>query len=172
MDFLRETLRIDRPGVIEWSAVGTANTEVRVAARQRSGQLTLVDARAGGARMTCFIDTGAQRSVGNMALHRAIRAHTDTPGFEPIKVLIRGATGQVVEGVVDYVPTMRIGGVDFTRFGLAFADLHTFALWQMTEEPAIMLGMDILRIFEAVSINFAQREVVFRVASSGRNPRF
>jgi hypothetical protein len=165
MDFVRDTLRIDRPGSIEWSATGINNTDVRVPARQRAGQLTLVDARAGGARMTCFIDSGAQRTVGNMALHRAIRAHVETPGFEPIKVLIRGATGQVVEGVVDYVPSMRIGGVDFSRFGMAFADLHTFALWGMTQEPAIMLGMDILRIFQAVTIDFAGREVIFRGVS-------
>jgi predicted aspartyl protease len=169
MDFVTETLLVDRPGGGEWSAAGFANTDVRVGARQRAGQLTLVDARAAGARMTCFIDTGAQRTVGNLALQRAIRGRHADRDFNPIKVLIRGATGQVVEGVVDYVPDMKIGGVNFTRFAMAFADLHTFQLWNLTEEPAIMLGMDILRIFDAVSIDFAGREVTFRVSTGARN---
>ena len=57
---------------------------------------------------------------------------------------------------------MRIGGVNFTQFGLAFAELHTFDLWQLQNQPALLIGMDLLRLFDMVTIDFARRQVVMQ----------
>lgn len=166
-DFLHDQVRIERsnrPDTVVWRQRGAASTDVTVKAVQRSGQLTIVDADAAGARISCFIDSGAQRTVGNMAMRRAVRAKTQDKGFEPVAVTIFGATGQQVRGEVAEVPSMRVGGVNFTRFGMAFADLHTFSLWGLDTKPALMIGIDLMGIFDMVSMDFGARLVRFRLA--------
>lgn len=168
LDFARNLVQISRStynGFHEYSRTTAAVTsDVTVTAKQRFGQLTIVDAEASKAKITCFVDSGAQRTVGNMAMRRAVLARTPDTAFAPIKVVIHGATGQDVPGEVALVPTMRVGGVHFTSFPMAFADLHTFKLWQLQDQPALMLGMDLLRLFDLVAIDFGQRQVRFRLA--------
>ena len=168
LDFVRNLVQISRSsytGFHEYARTTAAVTsDVTVMAKQRFGQLTIVDAEASKAKITCFVDSGAQRTVGNMAMRRAVLARTPDTAFSPIKVVIHGATGQDVPGEVALVPTMRVGGVHFTSFPMAFADLHTFKLWQLQDQPALMLGMDLLRLFDLVAIDFGQRQVRFRLA--------
>jgi hypothetical protein len=48
---------------------------------------------------------------------------------------------------------------------VAFADLHTFRMWNMVDKPAILLGVDILSRFEYVCLDFARSKVRFRLPS-------
>ena len=48
---------------------------------------------------------------------------------------------------------------------MAFADLHTFHLWNMIDKPALLLGVDVLSRFETVSLDFGRGEVRFRAPS-------
>ena len=146
----------------------TLTSDVDVRARRRLGQLMIVDADAVGGRLRCFVDSGAERSVGNMAMRRALQARTHDSDFVPISVILYGATGQQVTGVVAEVPRLRIGMINFTDFPLAFADLHTFALWDMQDRPALMMGMDLLSLFGLVIVDFRQNFVRFRMAETIR----
>ncbi len=141
-------------------------SDITVAARQRFGQLTIIDADAARQKITCFIDSGAEKTVGNLAMRRAVQAVTADRNFTPVDVIIHGATGQDVPGQVALVPAMRIGGVHFSTFPVAFADLHTFDLWGLSDQPALMMGMDLLRIFDQVSVDFGHRQVRFRLAAN------
>jgi hypothetical protein len=167
-DFNRNIVLISRTsynGFTEaYRDLAVVSSDVVVPARQRFGQLTIVDAEAAHRRITCFIDSGAQKTVGNMAMRNAVQAVTGDRGFTPINVIIHGATGQEVPGVVAEVPTMRIGGVHFTSFPVAFSDLHTFELWGLKDQPALMVGIDLMRLFEQISVDFGQKKVLFRLA--------
>jgi len=163
LDFSRDRIEVSRRSYAAdtlQAVLGPEFIGAVIPARQRFGQLTIIDAVAERAHMTCFIDTGADQSVGNEALRRAVQAQVPPDKWLSAEVMIHSATGQSVPGLVALVPSMRIGGVDFTRFGLAFADLHTFDLWQLHDQPALLVGMDLLRLFDMVTIDFASREVV------------
>jgi predicted aspartyl protease len=170
-DFVANVVRINRAtfehGFTErpTHSIVAASSDITVPARQRFGQLTIVDADAAHEKITCFVDSGAEKTVGNLAMRRAVQAVTADRNFIPTDVLIYGATGQEVPGQVALVPSMRIGGVHFTSFPVAFADLHTFDLWGLKDQPALMLGMDLLRIFESVTVDFGHKSVRFRLAS-------
>ena len=164
LDFRKNQIKISRADYgepIYRKIYGVANTDIVVPARQRFGQLTIIDAQAGRANMTCFIDTGADRSVGNNALRLAVEARMRPTDIINIDVVIRSVTGQSMPAVVGLVPSMRIGGVGFTRFGLAFADLHTFDIWGLADKPALLVGMDLLQLFDSVAVDFGEREVIF-----------
>jgi hypothetical protein len=140
--------------------------DVLVRARQRFGQLTITEADAVGSYIGCFVDSGAQGSVGNMAMRQMVKARGGDRNFTPIGVVLHGATGQEAKGEVAEVPHIRIGLLNFTGFRMAFADLHTFSLWGMQDKPAMMMGMDLLSLFEQVTINFRQNFVRFRMAEA------
>ena len=61
------------------------------------------------------------------------------------------------------LPGLRIGGLSLPTWPVAFADLHTFRLWNLTDRPAILIGVDILSRFETVCLDFRHDEVRFRL---------
>jgi hypothetical protein len=49
---------------------------------------------------------------------------------------------------------------------IAFADVQPFRQLGLDDRPAVLLGMDALRLFDRVSFDFARREVRFLVPDS------
>ena len=60
-------------------------------------------------------------------------------------------------------PRLRIGGLQFPAWSVAFADLHTFKLWDLVSRPAILIGVDILSRFATVCLDFRRDEVRLRL---------
>jgi hypothetical protein len=57
------------------------------------------------------------------------------------------------------VKRIRLGGIDINDMPVAFADVHPFAKLGLTDKPAVLLGMDALRLFDRVSVDFPNRRV-------------
>jgi hypothetical protein len=130
-------------------------------AHRRNGQLTLVDADLAGLRLTAFLDSGAQNTIGNMALRAlALSRNPTSPWYE---TPIVSATGQTIQAEIADLPRLRVGNLNVPNWPVAFADLHTFKMWNLVDRPAILLGVDILSRFESVCLDFARDEVRFRL---------
>ena len=43
-----------------------------------------------------------------------------------------------------------------------FADLHIFKLWDLADRPAILIGVDVMRHFEGIELDYASRKVLLR----------
>ena len=54
---------------------------------------------------------------------------------------------------------MQLGGVEINDMPIAFADVHPFRKLDLMDRPALLLGMDVLRLFERISVDFANRRV-------------
>jgi hypothetical protein len=148
-------------------AQAEAQDVVVVPARHRFGQLTIVDAEIGGVKLTAFLDSGAENTVGNMALHNALRG----PGLlneRPPRVELVSATGQIAVGELSTVPPLRLGGVRLGNLTCVFADLHTFRIWDLEDRPALLIGVDVMRHFDSIELNFRERVVKFRSEQFGR----
>jgi predicted aspartyl protease len=156
LDFRGEALRIE-PG----RRLRPDPDAIVVKARRRSGQLTLVDADLAGLRLTAFLDSGAQNTIGNMAL-RALAQARD-PKNVWWRTPIVSATGQSIDAEIADLPRLRVGGLRVPNWPVAFADLHTFRMWNLIDKPAILLGVDVLSRFEYVCLDFAHDEVRFRL---------
>jgi hypothetical protein len=156
LDFRRQKLRIDPAGRPIHEPF-----EMTVKADRRDGQLTLIDADLSGIPITAFIDSGAQNTIGNLALqatatqHHADRIWTSTA--------VVSVTGQTIQAQMAELPNLRIGGMRLPTWPVAFADLHTFKMWNLTDRPAILIGVDVLTRFELVSLDFVHNEVRFRI---------
>jgi hypothetical protein len=56
---------------------------------------------------------------------------------------------------------MHVGGLTIRNVPLAFAELHTFERFGLSDRPAMLLGMDVLGICEKVTVDFKRREATF-----------
>ena len=156
LDFRGQALRIE-PGRRAVNDIGA----IAVKAHRRNGQLTLVDADISGLHVTAFLDSGAQNTIGNMAL-RAL-ALTRNPSHPWYETPIISATGQTIQAEIADLPRLRVGNLNMPNWPVAFADLHTFRMWNLVDRPAILLGVDVLSRFETVCLDFARDEVRFRL---------
>lgn len=143
--------------------VSGPNTVV-VPARRRSSQLTMVDADVGGRPISAIIDTGSQVTMMNAALRpEAERVRRkDRPGPELVALL--SVVGERFTGHLYHLPFMRVGGITFGNAPVVFADAHVFDIWNLKTRPAVLLGIDLLREFESVTLDFGRASVRFDFA--------
>ncbi len=135
-----------------------------VTARTRLGQLVLVDADANGQKVWVVVDTGSQNSVGNNKLRRLLvkrRPNTQIKTIEMLDVL-----GKRTSADYTLVDRLRIGGFQMGNAAVAFADVHPFKLFELTDKPSMLLGMESLRSFRRVSVDFSSRKVKFLLPAS------
>ena len=135
---------------------------VVVPARHRFGQLTIVDAEVDGVPITAFLDSGAQATVGNIALRDAVVNRAPGLRSQMVVVQLISATGQTVSGELSPLPPMRLGGLRLGNLSCVFADLHTFRIWDLADRPAILIGVDVMRHFESIELDFGRSEVTFK----------
>jgi predicted aspartyl protease len=126
-------------------------------AHLRAGQLTLVNAEMLGVDVVAFLDTGAQSTVGNMALKAYAQVQVPQSYWTVSPII--SVTGETIEGERAVLPSLRVGKLVINEMPVVFADLHTFRIWNLIDQPAILLGIDILSQFQTVGLDFARSEV-------------
>jgi predicted aspartyl protease len=131
-----------------------------VTARNSAGRLILSDARLNGKRIDVIVDTGAQTSVGNMALQRLV-ASKRANRFPFTATILDAVTGESVPAMQTAIKRIVINGMDVNDLPVAFADGQAFRALGLHERPALLLGMDSLSLFDRVEIDFPNKRVVF-----------
>jgi predicted aspartyl protease len=161
-DFETQTLSIVPSAIPDFrSEPGT----IIVEARRKYGRLVVTDAAANDHPVTVVIDTGAQLSIGNDALRAALVGRGLVDGSQTIQ--LQSVTGQMISGEYMFIHKLEIGGVVLQDLAIVFADAHTFKELKLDRKPALLLGMNAIRAFKKVSIDFANRK--FRVVLPERS---
>lgn len=142
---------------------------VIVTARSRFGRLIVADARAEGQKIWVVIDTGSEVTVGNEALRSKLAAKSRLAPTVPIELL--SVTGGKVSAQHTRIRGATIGGVRLRNMPIAFAEVHPFEKLGLSDQPAILLGMDVLSHFDEVTIDFAERDVRFVLPGRSGRPR-
>jgi hypothetical protein len=132
-----------------------------VPAQYRSGQLVIFDADVDGIPVRAFLDSGAQITCGNESLRDALVAENADYAKRLAPTHLISATGQTSEAMLAPLPRLRLGGIGLHSIRAAFAPLHIFNLWGLNDRPAMLVGIDVLRNFDSVSLDFGRREVKF-----------
>ncbi|HEX6785064.1 MAG TPA: retroviral-like aspartic protease family protein [Sphingomicrobium sp.] len=130
-----------------------------IRAKRKNGRLIVTDAEAAGQRTTMVLDTGAEISIGNEALHRRLLASGASDAGHDFKLY--SVTGSMISGDYMVIPKLTAGGVTIANVPVVFVDAHTFKQLKLDQKPALLLGMSAIRAFKKVSIDFANRS--FRV---------
>jgi hypothetical protein len=122
-------------------------------------RLLSFETRVGRIQTTAVIDTGAQRTLGNHALREALKRRARHGTEEEII----GVTLEVEKGNNIRTPPISFGKATITGLSITFAETAIFDHWKLTEEPALLLGMDVLGLMDMLIIDYAKREMHVRL---------
>lgn len=164
MDFDANTMRVE-PAATPEEAVPADADLIIVTAQTRLGQLVMVDADANGQKIWVVVDTGAQNSIANSKLRTLLVKRVPETQIRPINLV--DVLGRNTPADYTIVSKLRIGGVSMGNAAIAFADAHPFRLFGLSKKPSMLLGVESLRSFRRVSVDFATRKVKFLLPEGG-----
>jgi predicted aspartyl protease len=153
IDFRKHTIAVEDTTV----KAKVRGFEIVVRARSRLGQLLITDALVEGVRATVIIDTGAQASLGNLALRERIRAKRAQ------EVVTTDVNGVDIIGQLAFVRSLTIEGLALKDVPLTFADTPAFAALGLQDTPVLSIGMQHLALFDRVAIDFGSQRIMFDV---------
>jgi predicted aspartyl protease len=153
IDFRQDTIALEDTR----TASSKRGFEIIVRAKQKLGQLLITDALVEGVRATVIIDTGAQASLANNALREKIRTKRAS------EVTTTDVNGVSLIGQQSYVRSLTIEGFTIKDVPLTFADTPAFEALGLKDKPVLSLGMQHLRLFDRVAIDFGRKRVLFDV---------
>jgi len=130
-----------------------------VRARARQGRLIFTEAQVDGQSVTVIVDTGSQVTIGNIALQRALMKKRLWTA--PNMVEIESVTGEKLSAKVSELQKLELGEVRIENLAVAFADAHIFKQLKLQGQPALLLGMNAMRAFDRISIDFQSKKVRF-----------
>jgi predicted aspartyl protease len=133
--------------------------EIVVTARRRRGQLILTQVRANGVALYAVIDSGSEVTLGNSALRAKLFRRGIPQEVRTIRLV--SVTGEPLLAELAVLPELQVGGLLLRGLPVAFADAGPFALFGLAEQPALLLGADVLRAFRRVALDFGGRRVRF-----------
>ena len=158
MDFEKRTVKVEDAALPERIRPG----DIVVIARRQRGQLILTHVRAAGLPLDAVIDTGSEITIGNLALRdKLIRKNRD----KFITVPVTGVTGEVAKLELAKIAELQLGPVTLHDVPMAFADVPPFKLFGLSDQPALLLGTDLLESFRRISLDFKARKVRFQLRS-------
>ena len=151
IDFRTDTIAVDDAA----SLGGNKGYEIVIRASRKLGRLIITEATVDNVRTAVILDTGAQTSIGNLALSRKLRARARH------EVSNQDVNGREFQGSVDVVGSLRMGDMQIDNLPVMFTDGPAFTQLGLARRPAMILGMRDLRIFDRVAIDFAARQILF-----------
>ena len=156
MDFEKRTIKVEDASIPARSNPG----DIVIVARRKHGQLILTHVKAAGLPLDAVIDTGSEITIGNLALRdKLLRNNRDK--FVTVKAI--GVTGETALLQLAKISELQLGPVTLRDVPMAFADVPPFKLFGLSDEPALLLGTDILENFRRVSLDFRARKVRFQL---------
>ena len=170
IDFVTGRMDI-RPSVRTRGRVREADFDrdaITVVAQRRAGRMILSNATIGGQRIDIIIDTGAQSSIGNLALRRLVLRQQRQGRGGLSRGELRSVTGATLSVDLGVIERITLNGLDFTNLPVSYADSPAFAALNLEGRPALFLGMDMLRLFDRIAVDFTNRRITFDMPDAAR----
>lgn len=128
--------------------------------RSRFGQLILVNSEVKGVKVFVVLDSGSQISVGNLALRKLLTGR-QTSRDTVLTTEIVTVTGRRLTVDLEQIAQTNVGGIEIRNMPLAFAPLQIFERFGLGDQPAMLLGMDVLSQCSRVSVDLRRKEATF-----------
>jgi len=125
------------------------------------GRLLVALVQLGHVRAKAVIDTGSQSTVANMALRNALVSRYSKEA--PTADQLQGVTADIQQGEGHSAPPIQFGPIEIHTQRMTFADAHIFKVWRLTNEPALLIGMDALGTLDTLIIDYRRHELQLRM---------
>lgn len=156
LDFARK-----RYEVAQTSRYRTSSYGVRLTGELRFGHVLTLPCEIARIKAKCIIDTGSDHSIMNPALAEALVVAKKTEVIAK-EVPIMGVAARPLKGDVLRMPRVQLGDIGFEGGAALVLDAPIFAFWGLEHEPSLFVGMNVLRAFDAVAIDYPRRTLLLR----------
>lgn len=133
-----------------------------VRGRLQFGGLVVVEGRIRRLRINVLIDTGSDSTLANTALRDRLRtaARVDLGRTDYARAFSAGVPVALEDAIL--IPKVSIGSVEARSIVAYVGDFHVFDVWGLSEEPTLLIGMDVLTQTRAIAIDYERGTVSFR----------
>ena len=156
MDFEEKLIKVEDARI----PMRYGRDDIVITARRQHGQLILTQVMAAGYKLDAVIDTGSEITIGNLALRDQLIRHNRD---KFVTIPVTGVTGETINLQLARIGELRLGPVVLQDVPMAFADVPPFKMFGLSDEPALLLGTDILETFRRISLDFRARKVRFQL---------
>lgn len=133
----------------------------------KQGHLIVTSATANRVPLTAVLDTGSEITMGNAALRTRLQARGRLGLAE--RVEMTSVTGEKLFGEAFHLRNAAIGNVEFHDLVILFANAPIFDRLGFEGKPAVLLGMNALRAFDRVSIDFVRKQLRMTISQARQN---
>jgi len=133
----------------------------------RFGHLVVIRGSINGIRVHLLLDTGSDSSLANVALLNAMNARTRRRPRQEQTIAYTAGQPLVLENAL-LIPRMMMGELEVRNVSAYVGDFHIFQLWDLTSEPTLLLGMDVLSQARGLAIDYQRGVVYLRIRDSLR----
>lgn len=111
-----------------------------------------------GVKVKAMIDTGARRTIGNLLLQTALGFGNNDPRLS-VAQPVGGATIDTTKAMKAQLGSLTLGGQRFEHPVLTFSDVPVLGPLGLTDGPAMVIGLDLLKSLKAVAIDYPRAEL-------------
>jgi predicted aspartyl protease len=156
--------RNDRITIIRSKNQRAASGMITIPVQVTEKGLLVIPARVGDLPVKAIVDTGGQMTIGNLALQGELERRARAKNPRPDEVV--GATLDVQEATRLSTPPISLGGAAIRNAAITFGEMYIFDHWRMRDEPAVLLGMDVLGLVDVLVIDYRRRELQIHLRST------
>jgi len=159
----RSSINRSRPDPDQF--LGVVRPRVRFQPPQGGGaELMVVNALVRGQPVQAVVDTGAQVTLINPALAaaagaRPFQSRTASTG----NALVQSPTGRAAMAQAMTISAVHFDELVLDRLAVLMGDFHIFRLLGLDDVPAMLMGVDILGVFERVVIDLKRGEIIMDI---------
>lgn len=157
MDFERNCIEIvlsrDARRLRGWSTIQ---------GQMRFGHLVIVRGSINGIRVNLLLDTGSDTSLANVALRDVMNVRLRHRPRQEQTIAYAAGQSVVLEHSI-LIPRMMMGELEIRNVTAYVDDFHVFRIWDLTSEPALLIGMDVLSQAQGLAIDYGRGTVHLHV---------
>jgi len=127
-------------------------------------ELMVVQALVRGQAVQAVVDTGAQVTLINPALAEAAGARPfQSRAASTGTALVQSPTGRAAVAQAMVVSAVHFDELVLDRLAVLMGDFHIFRLLGLADVPAMLMGVDVLGVFDRVVIDLKRGEIIMDI---------
>ena len=143
---------------------GGAWSSIRVLGKGSFGEARLCQNARGDKAAVKLVNVGAMKAEDRKAAQMEVSLMAQLSHPNIVRYFANFEKDGVLHILLEYadrvrMPTIYMDNIIIRGSVMSFGDVYIFQYWKLTNQPAILLGMDVLGVLEQLIIDYRGRQV-------------